>query len=73
MIDNGFFYDFYRNQPFTPEDLPAIEKKMREIIARDRPFTKEVWPREEAKRVFRDKGEAFKVELVDAIPQGEPI
>jgi threonyl-tRNA synthetase len=73
VIDNGFFYDFYRNQPFTPEDLPAIEKKMREIIARDQPFTKEVWPREEAKRVFRDKGESFKVELVDAIPPGEPI
>ena len=73
VIDNGFFYDFYRNQPFTPEDLPAIEKKMREIIARDKPFTKEVWPREEAKRVFRDKGENFKVELVDAIPPGEQI
>ena len=73
VIDNGFFYDFYRNQPFTPEDLPEIEKKMREIIARDKPFTKEVWPREETKRVFRDKGETFKVELVDAIPQGEQI
>ncbi len=46
---------------------------MREIIARDKPFTKEVWPRDEAKRVFRDKGEAFKVELVDAIPPGEPL
>src|SRR5438477_259832 len=73
VIENGFFYDFYRNQPFTPEDLPAIEKKMREIIARDKPFTKEVWPREEAKRVFRDKGETFKVELVDAIPPGEQL
>src|SRR5262245_24858872 len=56
VIENGFFYDFYRNQPFTPEDLPVIEKKMREIIAKDKAFTKEVWPREEAKRVFRDKG-----------------
>jgi threonyl-tRNA synthetase len=73
VIDNGFFYDFYRNQPFTPEDLPAIETKMREIIARDQPFTKEVWPRDEAKRVFRDKGESFKVELVDAIPPGEQL
>src|SRR5262245_32590923 len=73
VIDNGFFYDFYRNQPFTPEDLPAIEKKMREIIAKDKPFTKEVWPRDEAKRVFKDKGETFKVELVDAIPPGEPV
>jgi threonyl-tRNA synthetase len=73
VIDTGFYYDFFRNEPFTPEDLPAIEKKMREIIARDKPFTKEVWPREEAKRVFRDKGEAFKVELVDAIPPGESL
>jgi len=73
VIEHGFFYDFYRNQPFTPEDLPAIEKKMREIVARDKPFSKEVWPREETKRVFRDKGETFKLELVDAIPQGEQI
>jgi threonyl-tRNA synthetase len=54
VIDNGFYYDFFRNQPFTPEDFDAIEKKMREIIARDKPFTKEVWSREEAKKVFRD-------------------
>src|SRR5260221_901834 len=73
VIDNGFFYDFYRNAPFTPEDLPAIEKKMREIIARDKPFTKEVWPRDQAKRVFKNKGENFKVELVDAIPPGESL
>jgi threonyl-tRNA synthetase len=73
VIDNGFYYDFFRNEPFTPEDFPAIEKKMREIIARDAAFTKEVWPRDEAKRVFRDKGEAFKVELVDAIPPGESL
>ncbi|HEY5965930.1 MAG TPA: TGS domain-containing protein, partial [Xanthobacteraceae bacterium] len=46
VIDNGFYYDFHRYAPFTPEDLPAIEKKMREIIARDKPFTKEVWPRD---------------------------
>src|SRR5712691_11737682 len=68
VIENGFYYDFFRNEPFTPEDFAAIEKKMREIIARDKPFTKEVWSRDEAKRVFRDKGELFKVELVDAIP-----
>src|SRR6186997_3576713 len=49
VIENGFYYDFFRNQPFTPEDLPVIEKKMREIIARDKPFTKEVWSREQAK------------------------
>ncbi|MGE0341420.1 MAG: TGS domain-containing protein, partial [Xanthobacteraceae bacterium] len=44
-IENGFYYDFFRNQPFTPEDFPAIEKKMKEIIARDKPFTNEVWTR----------------------------
>jgi threonyl-tRNA synthetase len=73
VIENGFYYDFFRNEPFTPDDLPVIEKKMREIIARDRPFTCEVWARDEAKRVFRDKGELFKVELVDAIPQDQQI
>jgi threonyl-tRNA synthetase len=73
VIENGFYYDFFRNQPFTPEDLPVIEKKMREIIARDAAFTKEEWSREETKQVFRDKGEQFKVELVDAIPGNEPI
>src|SRR5258705_11143465 len=57
VIENGFYYDFFRNEPFTLDDLPAIEKKMREIIARDKPFTREVWSRDEAKRVFRDKGE----------------
>jgi threonyl-tRNA synthetase len=73
VIENGFYYDFLRNEPFTPEDFPAIEKKMRELIARDKPFTKEVWSREQAKRVFREKGENFKVELVDAIPAGEEL
>jgi threonyl-tRNA synthetase len=73
VIENGFYYDFFRNEPFTPEDFAAIEKKMREIIARDTPFTKERWSREKAKSVFRDKGENFKVELVDAIPEGEDI
>jgi threonyl-tRNA synthetase len=73
VIENGFYYDFFRNQPFTPEDFDAIEKKMREIIARDKPFTKDVWDREKTKQIFRDKGENFKVELVDAIPGNEPI
>jgi threonyl-tRNA synthetase len=73
VIENGFYYDFARNQPFTLEDLPAIEKKMKEIIARDRPFTKEVWSRDEAKKVFRDKGENFKVELIDAIPADQSL
>ena len=73
VIENGFYYDFFRNQPFTPEDFAAIEEKMREIIARDKPFTKEIWSREEAKGVFRDKGEMFKVELIDAIPPDQQI
>jgi threonyl-tRNA synthetase len=73
VIENGFYYDFARNQPFTLEDLPVIEKKMREIIARDKPFTKEIWSREKAKKTFRDMGEAFKVELIDAIPPDQQI
>ncbi len=73
VIENGFYYDFFRNQPFTPEDFSTIEQKMREIITRDRPFTKQILSREEAKRVFRDKGELFKVELVDAIPEDQQI
>ncbi|MTW17310.1 threonine--tRNA ligase [Rhodoplanes serenus] len=73
VIQNGFYYDFFRNEPFTPDDFAAIEKKMKEIIARDRPFTKEVWSRDEAKRVFDEKGESFKVELVDAIPEDQSI
>ncbi|MCW5681024.1 MAG: threonine--tRNA ligase [Xanthobacteraceae bacterium] len=72
-IENGFYYDFFRNQPFTPEDFPAIEKKMKEIIARDKPFTKEVWTRDKAKQVFRDKGENFKVELVESIPADQEL
>jgi len=73
VIENGFYYDFARNQPFTLEDLPVIEKKMREIIARDKPFTKEVWSREKAKKTFGDMGEAFKVELIDTIPSDQEI
>jgi threonyl-tRNA synthetase len=52
VIENGFYYDFFRNEPFTPEDFAAIEKKMREIIARDKPFTKEGLDREKTKQVF---------------------
>ncbi|MBZ6075502.1 threonine--tRNA ligase [Microvirga puerhi] len=73
VIENGFYYDFARNEPFTPEDFAAIEAKMREIIARDKPFTKEVWSRDKAKKVFADKGESYKVELVDAIPEGQDL
>lgn len=73
VIENGFYYDFARNEPFTPDDLPVIEKKMREIIQRNKPFTKEIWSRDKAKQVFADKGEAYKVELVDAIPEGQDL
>src|SRR5712672_4553559 len=72
-IENGFYCDFFRNEPFTPEDFAPIEAKMREIIARDKPFTKEIWRREQTKQVFRDNGEMFKVELVDAIPADQSI
>jgi threonyl-tRNA synthetase len=73
VIENGFYYDFFRNEPFTPEDFAAIEKKMGEIIARDKPFTKEVWTRDQAKAWFETHGEAFKVELVDAIPADQDL
>jgi threonyl-tRNA synthetase len=73
VIENGFYYDFARNQPFVPEDLPVIEKKMKEIIARDKPFTKEIWSRDDAKKVFAGKGENFKVELIDAIPPDQSL
>src|SRR5438477_10070888 len=71
IIENGFYYDLYRVPPFTPEDFPAIEKKMREIIARNAAFTREVWSGDRARDVFRSKGEGFKIELIDAIPAGE--
>ena len=73
VIENGFYYDFYRAEPFTPDDFPAIEAEMRKVIARDKPFTKEVWKREDIRSLFETKGEAFKVELVDAIPPGEDL
>ncbi|RWE60237.1 threonine--tRNA ligase [Mesorhizobium sp.] len=73
VIENGFYYDFARNEPFTPDDFPVIEKKMREIIARNKPFTKEVWSREKAKKIFADKGERYKLELIDAIPEDQDL
>src|ERR1044072_969925 len=73
VIENGFFYDFARADPFHPADLDKIEAKMHEIIKRDAPFTKEFWSREKAKQFFKDKGELFKIELVDAIPAGEDL
>jgi threonyl-tRNA synthetase len=73
VIENGFYYDFHREAPFTTEDFAPIEKKMREIIQRDKPFAKSVKSREDAKAFFKAKGEAFKVELVDSIPGNEDI
>ncbi len=73
VIENGFFYDFAKQQPFEPDDLPKIEKRMHEIIAKNAPFTKEFWSRDKAKAFFKDKGEYFKIELVDAIPEGEDL
>ena len=73
VIEHGFFYDFSKAEPFTPEDLPRIEKRMAEIIAKNAPFKKDVWSRDKAKAHFKAKGEHFKVELVDAIPAGEDV
>ena len=72
-IEDGFYYDFARNEPFTPEDFPAIEAKMREIVARNAGFVREVWPREEAIRFFEEKGERYKAELIRDLPADVPI
>lgn len=73
VIENGFYYDFARDEPFTPDDLPLIEKEMRNIIKRNERFTKEFWSRDEAKKYFAEKGESYKVELVDAIPEDQEL
>ncbi len=73
VIENGFYYDFAKDEPFHPDDVAKIEKKMHEIIAKNRPFTKEVWSRDKAKKTFAKMGETFKIELVDAIPENEDV
>jgi len=73
VIENGWYYDFDRDEPFTEDDFPAIEARMRKIIAAREPVRTEVWPREKAKAHFAAQGEPYKVELVDAIPEGEAI
>ncbi|WP_438721511.1 threonine--tRNA ligase [Bartonella rochalimae] len=73
VIENGFYYDFARKQPFTLDDLTTIEKKMREIIQRNKPFRKEIWSREKAKKIFSEKNELYKVELIDAIPDDQDL
>jgi threonyl-tRNA synthetase len=72
-IENGFYYDFARNTPFTPEDFPAIEAKMREIVARGAPFRRQVVDRDEAIRFFEAKGESYKAELIRDLPEDETI
>ncbi|MGL4371550.1 MAG: aminoacyl--tRNA ligase-related protein, partial [Alphaproteobacteria bacterium] len=72
-IENGFYYDFYRATPFTPEDFPKIESRMQEIIKRKEAIVREEWSREQAIQFFKDQGEAFKVELIQAIPEGDVL
>lgn len=73
VIEDGFYYDFAREEPFSLDDLEKIEAKMHEIIKKNEPFTKEYWSREQAIEHFKAKGENFKVELVEAIPEGEDL
>jgi threonyl-tRNA synthetase len=72
-IENGFYYDFARNEPFTPEDFAAIEAKMREIVARNSPFVRSVMPREEAIGFFEARGEKYKAQLIRDLPTSEEI
>ena len=73
VIENGWYYDFDRAEPFTPEDLGAIEAKMKEIIAARDPVRTEVWERDRAIAHYRERGENYKVELIEAIPGDEPL
>jgi threonyl-tRNA synthetase len=73
-IEDGFYYDFAREEPFSPDDLATIEVRMQEIVGRDLPIKREVWGREDAKRTFADIGETFKVEIIeDVIPENEEV
>ncbi len=72
-IENGFYYDFARNEPFSTEDFPAIEKKMRQIIERGASFEREEWDRDEAIKYFTDKGEMYKAELINDLPETQTI
>ena len=73
VIDNGFYYDFSYKRPFTPDDLEAIEAKMRELAAKDEPVVREEWDRDEAVRFFEGIGEKYKAEIIASIPSGERI
>ena len=72
-IKDGFYYDFYREEPFTPKDLEKIEMKMKEIIEKDEKTRREVWEREETKSHYSKLGEKYKVELVDMIPKDSEV
>jgi len=72
-IENGFYYDFARDEPFTPEDVEAMEQRMHEIVDRDLPIERSVWARDDAIRHFRDLGEIYKAELIEDLPEEEPI
>jgi threonyl-tRNA synthetase len=71
--DEGFFYDFVVERPFVPEDLEAIEKKMKDLAAQDLPYERQMWPREEAKRFFAERGEPLKVQLIDEKTAGQEV
>jgi len=73
VIENGFYYDFHREEPFSDEDFAAIEKKMRFIIERNHKFTREVWDRNDAIKLFKDMGETYKAELIEDLPENETI
>ncbi|WP_170455869.1 threonine--tRNA ligase [Ruegeria arenilitoris] len=73
VIENGWYYDFDRAEPFTPEDLGLIEKKMKEIINKRDPVTTEIWDRERAIAFYKANNEPYKVELIEAIPGDEPV
>jgi len=72
-ITNGFYYDFYRQTPFTPDDFGKIEKRMAEIVDRDEQITREEWDRAKAIQFYKDQGEAFKAELIEGIPGDESL
>ena len=70
-IDEGFYYDFVVDRPFVPEDLDAIERKMKELAAQDLVYERQMWPRDEAKRFFAEKGEPLKVQLIEEKTEGQ--
>ena len=72
-IEDGFYYDFSRSEPFTPEDLERIESRMREIVERDEQIERQLWERDEAVRFFDGIGERYKAEIIASIPAGEEI